>query len=98
KCKVFVFKALEEKNLLKLLTHPRESPKGLGNQNLQISEAQLRAIAEFANGDARTALNTSEMAVLNGELSPEGIRVPDEGLEQCVSRRSLLYDKTGEEH
>ena len=43
-------------------------------------------------------MNTLEMAVLNGEISPEGIRVTDEGLEQCVSRRSLLYDKTGEEH
>lgn len=38
------------------------------------------------------------MAVLNGEMSAEGIRITNEGLEQCISRKSLLYDKTGEEH
>ena len=38
------------------------------------------------------------MAVTNGELSAEGILVTDEGLEQCISRKSLLYDKNGEEH
>ena len=98
RCKVFVLKALEVKDLLKLLNHALESPKGFGNQHVKITGEQLTAIAEFANGDARTALNTLEMAVLNGEISPEGILVTDQGLEQCVSRRSLLYDKTGEEH
>ena len=38
------------------------------------------------------------MAVLNGEISAEGITVTTEGLSQCISRKSLLYDKTGEEH
>ncbi|MDE6936773.1 MAG: replication-associated recombination protein A, partial [Lachnospiraceae bacterium] len=54
--------------------------------------------AAFANGDARTALNTLEMAVTNGEISAEGILVTNEGVEQCISRKSLLYDKNGEEH
>ena len=65
---------------------------------MRISEEGIRAIAGFANGDARTALNTLEMAVLNGEISAEGITVTDSALEQCISRKSLLYDKTGEEH
>ncbi len=98
RCKVFVLKALEEKDIVKLLEHALKSPAGFLNQNVRISEDQLRAIAAFANGDARTALNTLEMAVLNGELSAEGITVTNEGMEQCVSRKSLLYDKTGEEH
>ena len=55
-------------------------------------------IAQFANGDARTALNTLEMAVLNGEISAEETTVTAEVLEQCISRKSLLYDKNGEEH
>ena len=38
------------------------------------------------------------MAVLNGEISAKGITVTTEGLSQCISRKSLLYDKTGEEH
>lgn len=63
-----------------------------------MTDRQLKAIASFSNGDARTALNTLEMAVLNGTVSPEGILVTDEDLEQCISRKSLLYDKNGEEH
>lgn len=98
RCKVFVLKALEEEDLVRLLKRGLSEPAGFGNQNVRISEEQLRAIAAFANGDARTALNTLEMAVLNGEISPEGITVTDEGMEQCISRKSLLYDKTGEEH
>ena len=98
RCRVFVLKALEEKDLIKLLRHALESPAGLGGQNVKITDNAVRAVAAFASGDARTALNTLEMAVLNGEISAEGITVTDEGLEQCISRKSLLYDKTGEEH
>ncbi len=98
RCRVFVLKALEEKDLVKLLRHALESPAGFGGQNVKITDEAVRAVAAFANGDARTALNTLEMAVLNGEIRAEGITVTDEGLEQCISRRSLLYDKTGEEH
>lgn len=93
-----MLKALEEKDLVKLLHNALESPKGFGGQNVKISDGSIRAIAAFANGDARTALNTLEMAVLNGEISTEGITVAPETLEQCISRKSLLYDKNGEEH
>ena len=59
----------------------------------------LEMIANFANGDARTALNTLEMVVLNGDILPDGSTVvPMETLEQCISKKSLLYDKHGEEH
>lgn len=98
RCKVFVLKELEEKDLIKLLRHALESPAGLGEQRIQITEQQLAAIADFSNGDARTALNTLEMAVLNGEITMEGITITDQGMEQCISRKSLLYDKNGEEH
>ena len=98
RCRVFVLKALEEDDLVKLLQNALNNPAGFGNQNVEISPENLRAVAAFANGDARTALNTLEMAVLNGEISAKGITVTTEGLAQCISRKSLLYDKTGEEH
>ena len=99
RCKVFVLKALTDADLLKLLKNAVTNSKGYGEQPLKITEEQLSIIAAFANGDARTALNTLEMAVLNGELSADGtITVTDEGMEQCISRKSLLYDKNGEEH
>ncbi len=68
RCKVFILKALEEADLKELLLHALKSPKGFGNMKVSIEDAHLSAIARFANGDARTALNTLEMAVFNGML------------------------------
>lgn len=98
RCRVFVLKALEEDDLVRLLQNALKNPAGFGGRNVEISPENLRAIASFANGDARTALNTLEMAVLNGEISAGGIKITTEGLSQCISRKSLLYDKSGEEH
>lgn len=98
RCRVFVLKALEEEDLVKLLKNVLVSPEGFACSNVKMTEEQLHAVAAFANGDARTALNVMEMAVTNGQISAEGITVTDEGLAQCISKKSLLYDKTGEEH
>ena len=99
RCKVFVLKALETEDLLELLRRAVTDPRGFGDQKVDIAEEELRALAVFANGDARTALGTLEMAILNGEPDGEGgTRVTPETLEQCTSRRSLLYDRNGEEH
>ena len=99
RCKVFILKELGEEDLLKLLHQALKSPKGFGNQNISIDEDRLAGIARFANGDARTALNTLEMAVLNGRMEADGVLyVDEEVLSQCMNRRSLLYDKSGEEH
>ena len=99
RCKVFILKALEEVDLTRLLKHALESPKGLGNMQISIQDAHLSGIARFANGDARTALNTLEMAVFNGRMNEEAVLCVDEKvLAECMNRRSLLYDKKGEEH
>ena len=98
RCRVFVLKALEEDDLVQLLKNVLLSPQGFRDSNVVMSDRQLHAVAAFANGDARTALNVLEMAVTNGEISAEGITVTDEGLEQCISRKSLLYDKMGDQH
>ena len=99
RCKVFILKPLTEDDLLQLLHQALRSPKGFGGQRIDVAEDQLKAVARFAAGDARTALNTLEMAVLNGEISPDGgTVVTDHVLADCMNRRSLLYDKNGEEH
>ena len=98
RCRVFVLKALEEDDLVCMLKRALKNPLGYGNERVDISDEQLAVIARFANGDARMALNTLETAVLNGEMSAEKITVTDESLSQCITRRSLLYDKNGEEH
>ncbi len=98
RCKVFVLKALSEDDLVTLLKRAISSPKGFGNQNIVISDDVIRMIAVFANGDARTALSTLEMAVLNGEYENDVTTVTVDTVEQCTSKKSLLYDKNGEEH
>ena len=98
RCKVFVLKALEVSDLVELLKHALQDERGFGSQHVLITEEQLRMLAMFANGDARTALNTLEMVVLNGESSEAGIVITKEVLEQCTSQKSLLYDRQGEEH
>lgn len=99
RCKVFILKALEEDDLAEMLRRAVTSEKGLGPMKVKIDDEKLSLIARFANGDARTALNTIEMAVFNGKVQGDGsILVDDETLAQCMNRRSLLYDKTGEEH
>ena len=98
RCRVFVLQALSEDEMMQLLVRALRHSQGYGDQPVAISEEQLRAIARFAGGDARMALSTLEMAVLNGEISREAITVTDEVLHQCLNQRSLLYDKNGEEH
>ena len=127
RCKVFVLQGLTEQDLTELLTRALHDSRGFGNIRVNIAPEMLGAIASFANGDARTALSTLEMVVLNGETSDsstgdeggavtvteetlemvvlngesdnsEDVTVTEETLEQCTSRKSLLYDKKGEEH
>ncbi len=99
RCKVFILKALDEEDIKELLLYALKSPKGFGNLEISIENSHLSAIARFANGDARTALNTLEMAVLNGKMNEKAVLCVDEQiLAQCMNRRSLLYDKNGEEH
>lgn len=99
RCKVFVFKPLETQDLVTLLKRAITDERGFGNEKINISDEFLTIIAEFANGDARTALSTLEMVILNGDVDSNGvITVTKETLEQCISKKSLLYDKNGEEH
>lgn len=104
RCKVFVLHQLSPEDIEQLVRNAISDPRGFGGQDLRISEDVVSALASFANGDARTALSTLEMMVLNAsrESDPadghEIITVTTEDFEQCTSRKSLLYDKQGEEH
>lgn len=99
RCKVFVLQTLNVQDMEKLLHRALTDVRGLGNNTINIEEKLIHAIAVFANGDARTALNTLDMAVLNGRIDPDGsITVQEEMLEQCTGKKMLLYDRAGEEH
>ena len=98
RCKVFVLQSLSEQDLEELLLQAIQHPMGFGSQNIELDEGMLGMIARFANGDARTALNTLEMVILNGEEKAGVTYINKSILEQCISKKSLLYDKQGEEH
>ena len=98
RCKVFVLRALETADLTELLRRALRDERGFGRKPLRMEEGTVEMIAEFAAGDARTALNTLEMAVYNVVEEDGWLKVSVELIEQCTSRRSFLYDKKGEEH
>ena len=104
RCKVFVLHQLSQENIAELIRNAITDPRGFGNEDVRIGEDEIMALASFANGDARTALSTLEMMVLNADHSidektgREIITITAEDFEQCTSRKSLLYDKQGEEH
>jgi len=98
RCRVFVLNALSQEDLFKLLKQALADPRGFGGQDIRITDDMLNIIAGFANGDARVALSTLEMVILNGDIGETCTTVTLELIEQCISKKSLLYDKTGEEH
>ena len=99
RCKVFVLQALKTEDLVTLLKRAITDERGFGGQKINITGDQLEVVAKFANGDGRNALSTLEMVILNGDVGKDGeITVTEETLEQCISKKSLLYDKNGEEH
>ncbi|MBP3891014.1 MAG: replication-associated recombination protein A [Solobacterium sp.] len=98
RCKVFVLNALSTEELVKLLKKAIEDPRGYGDWQIDIDEELLTLIANYANGDARNALNTLEMAIIHGEGNGKSTRITKETIQQILTNKSLLYDKNGEEH
>ncbi|MBO6205018.1 MAG: replication-associated recombination protein A [Selenomonas sp.] len=98
RCKVFVLKALSVEDITVLLRRAIIDERGFGGQKIIIEDSLLQKLAAFANGDARRALSLLEMVVLNAEAGEDGTEITAENVEQCTSRKMLLYDKDGEEH
>jgi putative ATPase len=100
RAKVYVLHALEPAEVAAILRRAIEDPeRGLAAHRVNADEAALVAIAVYANGDARVALGLLEQAVLATPPGASGARHLDRaGLEGLIERRTLLYDKAGEEH
>ena len=98
RCKVFVLEGLTAEDIEGLLRRAIKDPRGFPDYEVAVPDKVIAAIAQYANGDARTALNTLETAVSNSVPDGKRIEVTEKALEQCIGRRSLLYDRDGEEH
>ena len=98
RCKVFVLNPLTVDDIAALLKKAISDKRGFGGMKIKASKQVLETIATFSNGDARGALSTLEMVVLNGDRQDDTITVSKEIVEQVTSKKSFLYDKKGEEH
>ncbi len=97
--KVFVLKLLSEDAIVTILKTALADPdRGLGKQNPEADDDALRAIARFANGDARSALNLLQLTVSSANNPAGRPKIDQALLEKTLQNRTLLYDKTGEEH
>lgn len=99
RCRVFVLKELTSSAILLLLKRAISDPRGFGKEAITITDENLKMIASFANGDARSALTTLDMLVINSTVNEVGeVIISKETIEECLTKKTLLYDKNGEEH
>ena len=98
RCRVFVLKPLGTEDILRILKRALTDERGFGELNVKADDELLGIIAEFSNGDARSALSILEIAVMNSDVKNGSYIVTKDIIEQCTQRKNLLYDKNGEEH
>jgi putative ATPase len=109
RCRVYVLQPLTEDQIVQLLKRAlTDEERGLGAMKLRASEDVLKKIASYTSGDARSAYNVLEVAAglakspllaedaRNG--APELLDITDDIVRDALQRRTLLYDKAGEEH
>jgi putative ATPase len=97
--KVFILRGLTTDEVSAILTRALADPdRGLAPHDVDVAPEAIGAIARYANGDARVALNLLELSVASAPAG-EGRRLVDVArVEQAIQRRMLLYDKSGDEH
>jgi putative ATPase len=98
--KVLLLESLTTEEIITILNRAMTDVEhGLGDQRIDFGEDVLRAVAVYASGDARVALNTLELAVSIAEVDSIGAKViSDAVLKEAMQRASIRYDKAGEEH
>ncbi len=96
--RVFVLNALNEDDIIKLIKQVINNKETFPNKIIDISDELIKSIAQFSNGDARSALNILEMAVNSSSENKGIIQITPHILKDCMQKKMLLYDKSGEEH
>lgn len=97
--RVVVLEHLQPEAIARILKRALvDEVRGLGNQKISISEKAITALANLANGDARTALNTLEIAAKTAPKKKDSVIITEELVAKALARTHLMYDKGGEEH
>lgn len=97
---IFELKELSKEDIRTLLLRAiQDVEKGMGAYSAEMEEEALEFLADAAGGDARTALNALELAILTTQRSADGkIHITNEVAQDCIQKRNLRYDKNGDNH
>jgi putative ATPase len=96
--KVFVLRELTEDDLVVITRRALEDPeRGLGKEEIAVSDDMLHLVAVYSSGDARTALNSLELAVMLCKRR-HASELSDADVKNAIQQAILKYDKTGENH
>lgn len=97
---IFELKPLEKEDIKKLLYRAvQDEKKGMGAYDAELTEEAAEFLADISNGDARMALNAIELGIMTTERAADGkIRITLEVAEDCIQKRVIRYDKTGDNH
>jgi putative ATPase len=96
----FEFKALADEDLQGVLRRAlTDKERGLGSRPIQLDADAEAHLIQSANGDARRLLNALELAALTTPATNSGeIHITLSEAEECVQKRSLVYEKSGDQH
>lgn len=97
---IFELKPLSIENIKTLILRAVQDPeRGLGSYRAEIDDDALEFLADISGGDARTALNAIELGILTTDRGEDGrIHITMEVAQECIQKRTLRYDKTGDNH
>jgi putative ATPase len=100
RCRVYVLNPLGEEQIVQLLRRAlTDEERGLGTMKLRASDDVLKKIASYTSGDARSAYNVLEVAAaLAQQAGSQAPEITDDIVREALQKRTLLYDKAGEEH
>lgn len=97
---IFQLQPLSRENIRELILRAvYDKEKGMGAYDAEIDDAAADFLADMAEGDARSALNAVELGILTTDRQEDGkIHITLPVAEECIQRRSLKYDKDGDNH
>lgn len=91
-------KPVNKEDIIKLLERAIKTDVELSKLKISVSRETLEFLANSVNGDARSALNALELAVLSTPEVDQTISITSEIIEQCIQRKNIGGDKDGNEH
>lgn len=96
---IFEFKKITDLDIKKVINKAiKDKERGLGKQNIKITEEAINHIAQNSNGDIRKALNSLELGVMT-TLEIDGfINIDIQVAQECIQKKKIEYDKGGDEH